>query len=502
MTIKEIEKCQSVIKEQIKKSLKKNEIERALKQIDTYADFNHRVNNILRDDEIESYLKAIASSFSDYQYRKDLDKNTVIFYDQIGTSICLGLQYIRGLIKNNYKVIYIYEGWNHKIDEAFLDEIKTYNIEYYIYDSRYQYYKNGVYIGDEIRNCILNTNAAKLILHPDAPGALGATILYSLHDVEIFRIVPGDHHFFVGYDFVKQFIHFRSFGIMTSIIDRNISVSRNSLLPFYPIIKNNYEFAGFPKQADGKIVVLTAGAEYKYLGSNLFYDQCLRILSYPNVIILYCGKIFPELSKFIKINNLYDKLIPIGYRRDFIECIKHCDIYLNSYPFPGGLVCQTAAYYNKAIIAFAKKEEYLMYNMDELLNSPNENKMTAHNLDSLYNHIDSLILDQSYRSTYGERLGEVLQTENNFNKGLKEIIEGNGKYKIEVDKITLPVNRHLMVDWYIYSQNKYQPTVLVPLFVQYGFKAFLLFNCLFLDIIKNPFFSLKFLLLHVYKLIK
>ena len=60
MEIKDIERIQSIIKNDINNNIKIGNIDEAILLIDTYADMTQRINNILRDDEIENQIKILS----------------------------------------------------------------------------------------------------------------------------------------------------------------------------------------------------------------------------------------------------------------------------------------------------------------------------------------------------------------------------------------------------------------------------------------------------------
>ncbi|MCC8173618.1 MAG: hypothetical protein LIO65_04315 [Odoribacter sp.] len=337
-----IQKIYRKIKKDISKAYEKKDFGKSILLINSYASIAQCINDVFRDDEIETYISKIAQNavgiVDKSPHGIPPDGKRIVFYDQIGSTVCLGVQYIQGLLENGYQILYIYEAPSHPINQNLLKILqKEEKIEIILVDST----GNSIKKAKEVRDKIIAFNASKLIIHSPAYGAFGSIVLSCVPFMNRYRIVPGDHHFYIGYKCVDYFLEFRDFGVRLEVEKRALPIESIYKLPYYPLIKLVLPFQGFPEAAQGKITIVAAGAEYKFYGSNVYFDTCLHILTeHENVVILFIGYASPKISQFILANKLENRFIPLGYRKDFGECIKHADLLFNSYPFSGGLVGQ------------------------------------------------------------------------------------------------------------------------------------------------------------------
>lgn len=496
MNLGDIFEVQQIIKKDVKRSLIKGNIQKAIQLIDCFADFTQRFNNILRDDDIEDCIKEISEKYIDSAVDiKEGDENTVVLYDQIGTTACLGVQYLRGLLACGYNVIYIYERYGNlsEISASLFKEIKTCGVEYHLINSA-SVFKNGSFVGNEIRDLIIRTNPSRIIAHPQAMGALGMSVLYSIRGAKKFRIVPGDHHFYLGYDCFDHFIEFRPFGWSTAVYERNINPSSIYNLSYYPIIDEFVDFQGFPKEVEGKVIIGAGGATYKFQGSDIFYELLEGILTKTDkAIFLFIGTPSSQLIELSKKDNIAGKILFLGYRKDFAAVIKNIDILFNSYPFSGGLFCQTAARFSKPIIAYSEPHFYQEVNIEALLgDSKEEFPVTITSKEEFLSQSLRLINDAEYRKTVGNVCKNILQTEQVFNQQLSRILAFNypnlATKKIEYLDRTMRINR------YINIRNHHEPDHLMILSKEYRLKAFSSFPCLIKDMLSHPWYVMKYVL--------
>lgn len=471
LTIDDIEKSYSQIKRDIEHSLKRGSVARAIELIDTYAYVVQLINNRFRDDDIERWMEYVAETklgFIECGPRQNNKK--IVFYDQIGSTICLGLQYIRGLIANGYEILYIFESSVYMVNPNLLKELENNQIQYLIYNSNISDTEKLLTLAREIRQNILDYNPSRLIIHSPAFGALGSIILYSLHKIVRYRIVPGDHHFYLGYGCIDYFFEFRDFGLKIAVEQRHIKKERLFKLPFYPIVDNFLEFQGFPAEVKGQVIFAASGGTYKFYGSNWFFEFAKWLLiTYKEVVLLFIGNATPSMYYFIKQEHLEGRFIPIGYRKDFVSCIKHIDVLINSYPYSGGLVCQTAAYFKKPILSYSREEERLVRSIRALLGAEETGTpISFSNENLLREYVDKLVSDVSFRHSEGERIYSMLQTREKFDEQLGGILSGMLLSNI------LTTNKFYNIDertrTYVTLQNSFSPSILVPLVKGYGLR--------------------------------
>lgn len=494
MNIADINKAQEILRKDLQKSLNEHKYSKSVKLIETFSEVTRRVNNIKKDDVIEDSLRQLSLLCKSENILIEYQKRTVVFYDQIGTTVCLGVQYLRGLISAGYKVVYVYESYRAPISPELFNVITSLGIEYKLFYPSTPFFSNSCYIGKQIVDFIISIKPEIIVMHPSASDAIGMSVMYALKDIKKYYIVPGDHHFYAGMHSADYLIEFRDFGISVSVNERKINPSKIYKLPYYPIIDELSEFIGYPIDVSDKVVFVTAGATYKFLGSNLIYDIWKRILKYENTVIFYMGEPGDSIKKFVKKEEFNHRFYFLGYRKDFIQCIKNADVFVNSYPYPGALVSQTAARFSKPIVSYSEEKDFLGKNIEEMLGGYGR-ILTKTSLDALYNYIDKLSTDRLYRESEGKKAKELLQTKEKFDRGLQRILNNECKTVDYVEE--LEVDPVLASAPYISQQNKWQPNIFVPLILQYGFLFLTKFAFFYKDILKNPFYIMKFLALYI-----
>lgn len=489
MEQKDIEKVQAILRSDIKNSLKHGDIVQTIDLIDVFANSTVQINNILCDDEIEEIIDLISNQYIDIN--EDIQKgddNIVVFYDQIGSTICLGEQYLRGLVANGYKVIYIYEN-KYRIDEGLLNDVKKLCNAYYFFKSN-NVYQGDEYLGNIIRKIIIRENPSKIICHSPAAGALGMSVMSSIHGARKYRIVPGDHHFYIGRNCFDYFIEFRPFGWSTAIFERKIAPHKIYNLSYYPIVDDFCPFVGLPKETDDKIIFAVGGANYKFQGSNAISIIVERILLLCNhAVFVYLGQPNKDIIRLIRKHHWENRIFLLGYRRDFAAVIRNVDILVNSYPFSGGLICQTAAYYNKPILAFSEKAFFEEISVEHLLgNFTNSGKITFDSIDDVCQEAQRLVQDVSYRKEKGLMDNSMLQTKETFNQQLYSILQGESNTLSE--ELVAYIDRTQRIKWYISIQNDFLPSSLLPILRYFRFKSFCKFYFLFGDMVKHFKYSI------------
>lgn len=460
------------LKKDIGRHFIKRDIWNTLRLIDTYANIAHSINDIMRDDELEHYLSDVAKQYVMTKQCTDADNKKVVFYDQIGTTVCLGLQYIRGLKANGYEILYIYENFSGvgPTSSLLLEELKKSGINVIEYPNKEFQENTIIFIAQKIQKDIIDFHPSKLFIHSPSCGALGSAVLYSLQGITRYRIVPGDHHFYIGYDCIDYFIEFRDYGISQAIYNRHIEINKIIKLPYYPIIDTTEQFKGFPPITKEKIVFATAGAEYKFLGSEWLKNYAKWLLSsYPDSVLVFIGDAPKTIKSFIKTENLEDRFIVLGYRKDFAACISNIDILINSYPIGGGLICQTAAYFKKPIISYISSADDPQCSIRSILgNASLCGPISYSDNKELQRYTERLIADDKYRVSEGERIYNALQTQSNFNITLGGILNGQGKSTIQNFQLTPPLSR---TSFYLNLQSSgvRSQSILGMLYGYYGF---------------------------------
>lgn len=463
LTIDDFRNVVEIIRKDIISIYKKQNYKRLFSIIDSYAVLNQTVNIIFRDDAIEKVLKDVGEKVIGASTQKVVTNKKIVFYDQIGTTICLGLQYLRGLVADGYDILYIFEHPERKVNKSMLDEARQACSKVLVYEQ-----KSTIVLAKEIQSEIEKFGASKLICHCPADGAMANSIFYSIPNVERFRIVPGDHHYYIGLDCIDHFLEFRKFSIKVAAEERQIPLEKIYKLPYYPIISSFCDFQGFPEEANGKVKILAAGSEYKFHGSDWFFETSKWILkNHENTVIIFLGGKSAQVVNFVEDNELNDRFLLLGYRKDFVECMKHADMFLNSYPMGGGLVGLTAINLLKPVISHFDDYNGLQNSIRGFLGAEDVDSPISFKDDKLMKeYITRLVDDSLYREREALRMKGMAQTKEMFDNMLSGYLNGELPHVAEIPTESCHLDKR--VESYIKLQNEFLPTVLNMLIKIYG----------------------------------
>lgn len=245
-----------------------------------------------------------------------------------------------------------------------------------------------------------------------------------------------DHAFWLGASFLDYSIEFRPYGFIFSNEKRNVDTNRLFILPYYPIIDESIPFQGFPFDRDGKIVLFSGGNPYKVLGDNDKYFRILdRILLENQNCIALIAIYTSFMKKKIKEMQCYDRVYLVPFRKDICELIKHIDLFYNTYPVGGGLVCLLAAEYGKPVLAYAK-DGCLLSDFDGMFFSQNHNSNFSFNdIDALCKYAYHLCDNIDFRVKEGQKLQESCITREVFALRFNEIINEGKTHEIHNVKL-------------------------------------------------------------------
>jgi len=305
-----------------------------------------------------------------------------------------------------------------------------------------------------------------------APWSSLSVVLWNSYENHIDRyfINLTDHAFWIGKNCFDYCIEFREYGYLLSRDYRNINHKKLLMQEFYPIVKYS-KFLGFPNQTENKKIVFSGGAYYKILGfGNMFFKVLKSIIEKnENVVILFAGSgNSTELEKFIKNNKFEDRIILLGHRRDINEVVKHCDIYLNTFPVGGGLMLQYALLNNKIPISYGSK---LLSSVNpETWNSNIKFDITFYDIDKLSNEVYKILNDENYRNKHESMLEGTLIQPKEFNNSLKDTINNKTFYMTKNEMIIDDLE--MKTNLYLENENKYLKRYDIIKFRWLGYKYF------------------------------
>lgn len=375
----------------------------------------------LYEERIENLIIEISKQIVVQDYNiTNFCKNKIVFYDSFAyDNRGLTQQYLRALMSAGFQILYISENQNLKATKIF-QEISSYQqAEVYIVPKKTNYKKRI----STIYQCIIQYKPSRLLLHikPSSIECLAA-ICNLPKEITKYNINITDHAYWAGASIIDYNIEFRSYGASLSLKFRNLTKDKLLLLPYYPIV-DDIPFKGFPVSTNNKIILFFGGNLSKIKGNNNFFLNLIKeVLSTHKQAICFCAGQGDEdnLLSFIKDHGLGERLIYIGFRNDIYQVIKHCDIFINTYPIGGGLMAQYAAINKKPIVAFSKHGGR---NVESLIHS--NKTISIYDTSSFFDYIGHLIKDSDYRIEEGKSLGSDIPSPGLFCERLKKTLETN-----------------------------------------------------------------------------
>lgn len=421
-----------------------------IKHVETAAKVAGSFNWIYTDDDLENILHAISGKIISNHDSVGVIKGRYVLYDfQALDNSCLTQQYLRALVSFNAEILYIPEKLSKNRAQSIINELSSYP------KARIFEVNDSLSIVEKIKtiyNEIIAFKPEKIFMQLAPSSAMAVVLFNAFPNITKYFIDLTDHVFYLGESCADYFIEFRNRGCTVAIEKRQISYDRIFLLPYYPIISES-AFFGFPSTiTTEKVVVFSGGSFYKVYGEDGMYFKILKrlIKENPNVIVLFAGMgVKTKFNKFIERNKLQEKVLLLDFRKDINEVFRHCDIYLNTYPFSGGLMCQYAAVNGKPILAYNTENRESDF-VETIICDNTDIKITHTSLDDLFEEAKRLIDDQRYRQNKGNELKDNLQSPEKFNKDLLTLISSNRNLylhkKVEVDYTGI-------IDRCLYLQN-------------------------------------------------
>ncbi|MEN6462595.1 MAG: hypothetical protein ABFC94_14665 [Syntrophomonas sp.] len=432
-----------------------------------------------KDDVIEDMLKKISLSIDKDPLPVDFVDDNCVFYDSFSLdNKGLTQQYIRAIIKAGWNLLYITE--SSICDERgknIINEISQYDKSSIIQIPSDIY---GLTRSQFIYDAVIKFKPRKLFMHISPNAVNAVTAFYALpRQVEKFQINLTDHTFWIGTGCVDYSLEHKSYGASLSVKRRNISKNDVFIIPCYPIVTGT-DFLGFPYQCKDKIIVLSGGAYYKVIDNKDTFFKLAKIVlgTSDEVVILYAGSGDSSLfEKFIKQNCYEDRLILIGYRKDIGEVFRRSDIYLNTYPYIGGLMTQYAAQYSKPILSYTSIG---LCRAEEMVCQKNHIDLSIFDLESFKVEARKLIMSKEYRDRRGSEIKNCIISEPEFNKiFIRTVAEKENQFDFILEE-----ERDNDIDAKIRYENRTKEFK-ISLVSIIRFKSLIMFPMLFFEVAKT-----------------
>ncbi len=444
-----IKKIVEKTKKRINKNLQKKKYEDALLMISDCANVLYQTNLYYQDDDLENYIIEISRKLNLHdKTMKDEEKygDCILFFDGFGFDNRGLIQiYLKALCKIK-KVVYVtYEDRKNHVPSV-LQILKEYNCKGRFINRKKSIIKQVFQLNEYVQEFKPN----KMFFY-SVPDDIIATTVMSAYDGVItrYQINLTDHAFWLGTRMIDICVEFRNYGASISNEYRKIDINKMRMIPYYPIVKENESFQGFPfEKQTGQKVIFSGGSLYKTLGGdNIYYKMVDHLLNtYPNLIFWYAGSGDDnEMNKIIK--KYPQRAFLTKERSDLFQVLENCDVYLSTYPLCGGLMFQYAAMAGRVPVTLKKDKstEGLLINQKNL-------NVEYFDVSSLYSEIDTLLNDEDYAKQRSVLMKKSVISPQVFEEEVKKMIEGN---RSELFSITVGhIETNSIRKWYIERLTK------------------------------------------------
>lgn len=376
------------------------------------------------DGEIEEHLVDMSRIIIEPKASAIVNSHRCVFYDAHSRALGgLTQQYLRAIFQIGWDVLYITEVSPE--DSCFQPILKELNDAENVSIVHVPQKLRSTEKAQFLYDTITRFAPIRMFMHMH-PDSVHAVVAFNAlpSSIEKFQIDYTDHAFWVGTSCTDYSFEFRTYGCNLSASVRGIDESKIFLLPFYPI-ETSLPFQGFPFNQEGKIIIFSGGSYYKVFDENdTYFKMCKAILEIsPNVVIAYAGMGFQtQMEEKLETYGINERFFLIGERQDLSAVYDKCDIYLNTYPVAGGLMCQYAARHALPILSLY---DGTVSKVEEVVCQIKEQEISSNSLESLIEKAHKLIVDQAYRHNHGADIARCCISPVQFRNAFVEAV----KYK-------------------------------------------------------------------------
>lgn len=361
-------------------------------------------------------------------------------------------QYLNALIHLEYEILYVVTSdlyFNNGSD--IINSIKKYaKGEYIIVKESTDYLEKARFLLETIDKF----QPSKIFFHPspwDITSILiGNSITRQCHK---YFINITDDHYWLGASIIDTIIEFRNFGYQFTKYCRNIPGYKITLLPYYPIIQDESAFEGLSIDTHNKVVAVSGGNGYKFLGmKNAYVELVSNLLTKnDNLILLLVGAgVGGRVVKSLCHKKIQDRIHIMPSRKDIFQLVKRCDIYIASIPRAGGLMTQIAIKAGLPILNYAHKNMKTSH-VKEVSPFHDLKVLDIEEKDDFIKVANRLIKDKKYRVEYASFTNDTLLCNEQFESGLEKIISGNEPF---IENII--DNKHVQDDLEYYQKLAFE----------------------------------------------
>lgn len=422
------------------KKLKRKCFDSAIKLLKALSFIRYKFFLGYRSVFIEDKIKELAGNIAKASFADVHNEKTITIIDEINADyVGLMTQYLAPFISDGYQILYIYEQIEHKGDvrSHLMQSLQSYENSTV---KEIPTSKKGFAKSQWIYNEVCAFGARKILMNFGEWAIEHSVACYALPiECVKYHINACDHTFWAGACCADYSFEFRHYGANLTHRERGLKKDRIVYMPFYPVMKE-VPFEGFPNICDGKFIFLTGGAAYKVVDEEkTFFRLCKRVLdACPDAIILYAGANVGNIGNSVLEDGINEfemqgRFISIGYRNDMIEVFRHCDVFLDTYPIGGGVMCQFAAQCSKPIL------DYKNTAIQESVGQKKDCHFTYYIEDDFVKEATRLYNDATYREHRGEEMHNAVVSKEEFDHALLSFMSSGKKiYGVKWDDHFIP----------------------------------------------------------------
>jgi len=346
-------------------------------------------------------------------------ENYVIFFESIANdNKGLTQQYLHAISSiPNVKVLFVHESCMPEDSIKIRSQLESHRIEI-IELGNFTIIEKA----KRLEDIITDFRPEKVFYHLKPNSIVPFLALNNISGVNNIQINLTDHAFWLGdSSFFDYIIEFRDYGAMVSLEKRGFIHSQIVKIPFYPWLEG-LPFQGFSNDFKDKKILFSGGSLYKIEGDgNTFLDIVRDILTEnKHVYFLYAGSGNPSyLLDYIQKNSLSDRFLFLGNRSDIVDVFENIDVYIDTYPFNGGLMCQLAAIKGKPILAYKSKDA------EEVVCTKKNSFFVFNNKEELIVESIKLFSDKKYYLERSSYFSSLIANQKDFNENFKKFYYGD-----------------------------------------------------------------------------
>ncbi len=425
-------------------------LDESLKYIISSALWMYHFNVLYSDYGIETIIKDISVKCLPKVIIDSPKPNRVVLIDNFGyDNRGLTQQYLRGFMKLGYEILYILHNSNPNGNSDIIHELQEYDrASVRIFKTNN---KNLIETAKEICLSVKEFSPKDILLHIAPWDVVSLMAVNSISGSTVYNINLTDHAFWLGASFIDYNIEFRGYGEVLSLEKRGLNPSQLIRLPYYPIVPKHSTFLGFPQLPAGSIKVFCGGSEYKMLGKGgIFFKLMDAVLGLSNDVHILVAGVDKDstFQKFVERMLHKERVHIIGVRKDINEVFSHSDVYLGSYPLPGGLMTQYAALNKLPILLYAEPGE--SNSIEAVVNHFSSPLKSRRSIGEFLDYARRLISDAEYRKKEGLKCHDAMMNKDKFSIFLeKTLMEHNTGMKWDMET----PDYDYMISYYLDVEN-------------------------------------------------